>query len=324
MESGNSLMLRDYDALHDAGPAYRLWEAGGHYSLDPLVFVRYISGRESYHPGDAVVAERNGDLIGMGFVDLGRRSESTHQASVILVLVHPDERRQGVGTTILDGLEKRLFQHGITRVDAGGWFWPGIPETPTGSVEFFANRGYQISEERFDLVIPLTGSIFSERSRRTLQVLGAEICLLSPADLSPMIEYQRREFPWWVDPLLEMLPYDMQDVVLVKRGGDVLGSAMAFTPESQTIVAGLQRQRESEWILGALGAVGVAKDWRGKGLGMALCEAAADHVRNAGATHLYVEEVENHIVPFYQKMGGAIHARSWLASKRLASAEEGP
>ena len=324
MGSGNSLRLRDYDALHDAGTAYRLWEAGGHYSLDPLVFVRYVSGRESYRPGDAVVAERNGDLIGLGVVDSGRRSESTHQVSVILVLVHPDARRQGVGSTILDELERLLFQRGITRVDVGGWFWPGIPETPMDTVEFFANRGYRISEERSDLVIPLTGSVFSERSRKALQALGAEIGFLSPADLSATIEYQQREFPWWVDPLLEMLPHDMPDVVLVKRGDEVLGSAMAFTPESQTVVAGRQRQRESEWFLGALGAVGVARDWRGKGLGMALCEAAADHVKNAGATHLYVEEVEDHIVPFYQKMGGVIHAHSRLASKRLASAEEGP
>ncbi len=318
MGGGTGFLLRDYHALHDAGAAYRLWEAGGPYSFDPLVFVRYVSGRESYRPGDAIVAERNGRIIGLGVLDLDRRSGSARQASVMLVLVHPGERRQGVGSAILGGLEQRVLQCGITRIDAGGWFSPGVPDTPAGSLEFFARRRYEISEERSDLVIPLAGFTVSEKSCGILKTLGAEIGLLSPADLGATINYQLREFPWWVDPLLEMLPHDIQNVVIVKRRGEVLGSAMALTPESRTIVAGLQRQRESEWTLGAIGAVGIANDWRGKGLGMALCEAASEHIRKAGATHVYVEEVEKHIVPFYQKMGGTIHARSLLACKRLA------
>ena len=114
-----------------------------------------------------------------------------------------------------------------------------------------------------------------------------------------------------------MLPQDMEDVVLVKRGREVTGCAMAFTPASRSIRAGIQRQRESDWRLGALGAVGVAVAWRGRGLGRALCDAAAAHIRKAGATHVYVEQVEPHVVPFYEKMGGTVHARAVLAGKRL-------
>lgn len=58
-------------------------------------------------------------------------------------------------------------------------------------------------------------------------------------------------------------------------------------------------------------------DWRGKGLGRALCEAAAEQSRRAGATHVDVEEVEPRIVPFYQKMGARVQARSLLAAKHL-------
>ena len=96
MGGGTGFLLRDYHALHDAGAAYRLWEAGGPYSFDPLVFVRYVSGRVSYCPGDATVAERNGQMVGIGVLDLDRRSGSARQASVILVLVYPGSRRFSV------------------------------------------------------------------------------------------------------------------------------------------------------------------------------------------------------------------------------------
>jgi GNAT superfamily N-acetyltransferase len=174
-----------------------------------------------------------------------------------------------------------------------------------------------IGEARIDLVLPLTSATLSSRSHGALRNAAVQVDFLSRANLPAMIEYQLREFPWWVDPLLEMLPHDMQDVVVLTHGNQVVGSAMAFTPQSTTIAGGLQRRRELQLAIGAFGAVGVARAWRGKGLGMALCEAAAEHIGRTGATHVYIEEVEPQIVPFYGKMGATEHARSLLATRHL-------
>ena len=311
------MKLRDYDPLYDAGDAYRLWQESGCYPLTPSLFARYVSGRRAYRSGDAVVAERDGNIVGLGIIDAGRRGGAARHASIILVLVDLKERGQGLGSAIVRELEHWIQSEGVDTVHAGGWFWPGIPVEPAAPLEFFKSLRYEPGQEVFDLVIPLSGFQASSKTGDLLRSLGVEARFLSSTDLASAIEYQLREFPWWVDPLLDILPYDMEDVLLLLRGDEVIGCAMAFTPSSRTIVAGLQRQAELETPIGALGAVGIAESWRGKGLGIAMCEMAARHIEAAGATHIYVEEVEQHIVPFYLKMGGQVHGRCVLASKKL-------
>ena len=310
----DDLKIRDYVALQDALAAYQLWETSGCYPMDSMVFNQYVSGRQSYFPGDVIVAERGGVAIGIGVIEVDGCRESSDQAAILLILVSLDERRRGVGSALLAELERRLLHRGIARASVGGLFWPGVPDS-SSAAPFFANNGYDLSEERFDVVIPASGVTVSETTRGILRELCLDVRCMSVDDLVATIDYQSREFPWWRAPLLEILPQDMQDVVIVKRGDEVIGSAMALTPKSRTIIAGLQRQSEADWTLGALGAVGVAKKWRGKGLGMALCQVAAEHICQAGATHIYVEEVERHIVPFYEKMGGSLHGRCLQGDK---------
>ncbi|MFB6095330.1 MAG: GNAT family N-acetyltransferase, partial [Halodesulfurarchaeum sp.] len=53
-----------------------------------------------------IVAERNGDIVGFGQVDL-------EEAEIVAVYVDPAYDRQGVGTTILDALETKAMERGL-------------------------------------------------------------------------------------------------------------------------------------------------------------------------------------------------------------------
>jgi len=139
------------------------------------------------------------------------------------------------------------------------------------------------------------------------------------------IDFEQREFPWWVGGLLKMLPADMNNVIIVRHDRKVIGSLSTFTPSSRWLAGGMQRSQQIEMNplsgssgkLGAIGAVGIAESWRGKGLGLAMCEAALAHIRSDGGSHCYIEQVEPHIVPFYEQMGATIYQRFRYGTKHL-------
>jgi len=149
------------------------------------------------------------------------------------------------------------------------------------------------------------------------QRLGVKIESLTPNLVGSTLEFEQREFPWWTQGLLKMLPADMDNVIIVRRDQEVIGSLLSFTPSSRFLSGGMQHNQQIDGKLGAIGAVGIAEAWRGKGLGLAMCEAALAHIRSCGGTHCYIDQVEPEVTPFYEKIGATTYAEYRCGSKCL-------
>ena len=128
--------------------------------------------------------------------------------------------------------------------------------------------------------------------------------------------YDRKKIKAYVEIRGETAKF--KNVIIARHAHKVIGSLMAFTPFSRFRAGGMQRARQLGCELGTIGAVGIAETWRGKGLGRAMCEVAFAHIRECGGTHCYIEEVEPHIVPFYEKIGATILERFRQATKPLS------
>jgi len=260
-------------------------------------------------------------ILGFGMIEVDRSCAGPgNGGSVAVVLVSPDRRRRGLGGAILAGLEDRLCDLGVTEAYVGGnfhSFWSAIPQDRPGAIEFFAASGYKLGAEAFDLVIPLTGWQSSNNVCPVSRDLGIEIEPLTPELVGNALAFEQREFPDWFSGLLKMLSADMGNVIVVRRGIEVLGSVCTFTPNSRWYTGGMQREAQIGGQLGAIGAVGIAKSWRGKGLGRAMCAAALLHIQSQGGTHCYIDQVEPHIVPFYEQMGAKVYAHYRYGTKLL-------
>ncbi|HLL65362.1 MAG TPA: GNAT family N-acetyltransferase [Micromonosporaceae bacterium] len=92
-----------------------------------------VPGRFAACGGDFLVAELDGHLVGMG----GIRPTGDGTAEVVRVRVHPATRRCGVGRALMDALEARAAELGITELHL---------DTATNQPEamaFYASLGYR-------------------------------------------------------------------------------------------------------------------------------------------------------------------------------------
>jgi len=81
--------------------------------LDPASARSYWEG--VIRPGNILlVAERDGQIVGTGQLELAMRKNGNHRAEVNKVLVHPDNQRQGIGRQIMEALDDIARREGRT------------------------------------------------------------------------------------------------------------------------------------------------------------------------------------------------------------------
>jgi len=77
-----------------------------------------------------------------------------------LIAVHPQHRRQGIGTALLAAAETRLADLGARRVRIGGnppcYAWPGIDVRYTPAVCLARRSGYELTDTAWNMTADLT------------------------------------------------------------------------------------------------------------------------------------------------------------------------
>ena len=304
--------IRPYCPLSDSGPIFALWgEAlGDMWPVSQRTFFPRVAGRIGYRDGDAVVALDGSEVVGFGLVEVQPgRDPAPPTGAISCLLTAPGKQGHGIGTELLTALEGRLRSEGCEEVRLGGGrdrFWTGVPENLPRAIDFFEARGYDLSARMPDMLHALEACQLTEKHRKNLDAAGAIVRGATWDDVGALLTMERREFPGWVDNLLRGLSAgDVENILLVEREHEIIGTIQTFTPHNQF------RGPNQVWeeILGAdvggYGAVGIAEAWRGRGLGAAMSLAAADHVRSHGASACHIDWVGP--VDFYQKLG----ARVW-------------
>ncbi len=315
--------VREYDAARDARAVQELWQAtlGGTYPVTERVFRGCTTGRPSYEPGDALVAVEGRRIVGFGMIEPDRHAAGVGACgSVAALLVHPAHQRHGVGTRLLAELEARLRAQGCTQAQVGGGlnrFWTGCPADLPAGLAFFLRQGYALKGGCYDLVIPLEPYTDAAACQAKLAAAGVELVGCTPADLGAALAFETREFAGWVAATLRMAGAgDLGNFLVLKRGGQIIGSIQTYTPGSRWRAANLIWEGVLGPRLGGFGAVGIAKDCRGQGLGKLMCEGAAHHVKRAGADQCHIDWTG--LVGFYAKVGAKVWREFHRGTRALA------
>jgi GNAT superfamily N-acetyltransferase len=300
--------LRPLDPVADRSGLVRLWGR----SLEgrwPLNVVDLLKMLESAAIRDAtLVALADGQVVGL--VAAGLRGD---EGQLQVLLVDPAARRRGVAKVLHAEALGHLRAAGCTRARVGNALWPGIPATARGALAFFANCGWSLGQETFDLVGRL-----GDVPRHPGPPDGAEIVTAGTTDaVQDLLDFQQRVFPRWADDYRRAAEAgDLDDIVLARdASGEVLGAVLVHGPGSSR----WENKRVWRKILGedmcVIGEVGVSPRSRRRGVGLALVAHASRWLRRRGGDSCLIHWTG--LVSWYGRLGYEIWAEYRLAERKL-------
>jgi GNAT superfamily N-acetyltransferase len=244
-------------------------------------------------------------------------------ASVQVLLVDPQYQRQGIGAALLAKIEERVRAEGRNglRPGAGSWrFWSGVPDDLPGARAFFEKQGFVRNYEAVDLYGSLADYQPSADAKEQLARAGVESEVVTADRVGFVYDLLVREAPAWRRSYLMLVEAgDAGNVIYFSKGGEGVGCIQTYTPGSRFRGPNLVWEGKLGTDLGGFGAVLIAKAWRGRGLGAALCHVAAAHIRGKGATGCYIDWTNDTLTErLYSQVGTSVWARFGMYSRTFA------
>jgi beta-N-acetylhexosaminidase len=299
---------------------FELWQRtlGAHWPLTPDLLRIVLTGAPFYRAGDHFIAREDGHVVGFISTQLYRGEALPHDRSHITALVvAPEHQRQGLGRALLDTALDHLRQIGARRVQLGGGlprFWPGIPANLMETKPFFEKCGWIFNHKtQYDLVQDMHNYESSPDVYERVKAEGLTIEVATPADMPDIYSFEMREFPpWHAEYQYAERLGDTRDVLVVRRGHEVVGTLIMLTPESSPERGDIIWKTVLGEDVGTLAAVGIAESQQGKGIGLAMIARGAELLRERGVGNCHIGWTE--AVHFYQRIGFALwqeYAMSW-------------
>jgi GNAT superfamily N-acetyltransferase len=261
------------NSMHTAIPADlpRLRELFAHANDTPYDLVA-VAAEKCFEPGVA------GDPVVTVFGDFLGASVTCGKYLRILA-VHREQRRRGIGTALL----REAFARGarVVGAEAGNYFTPGVP---LASIDYFAKRGRKTAETQN--LICLSG--------------GQALLPVPPVDGQARVPVLHGER----DRVLDFIEREFGPIwrFEVSRGGTLLYA------EREGAIAGFAAYDANNRGLGFFGPTGVAKAFRGRGIGRDLLLASLAGLQRLGHEQAIIPWTD--ALDFYAKSCGAtIHER---------------
>jgi len=293
--------IQPYADSADLASAFILWQitVGRQWPVDFLRFRQILAGPEPLH----LVAKVRGQLVGLAACTLSQESRTGYLQAL---LVAPAWQRQGLGSALHDSALQQLRARGAHYAQAGGLvprFWCGLPANLPAARTFFSTHGWECAQPVYDLIQDLRQYSAAPALFERIAREGITLAQGRAEHVSQILEFEERTFPSWLHHYADCARLgDFQDMLLARqRDGRIVGTLLMSTPHSQKTRTDIVWRVLLGYDAGALGAVGVAPDAQGRGIGLALVAQASDLLQRQGVRNGYIDWVQR--PDFYARLG---------------------
>jgi beta-N-acetylhexosaminidase len=248
------------------------------------------------------VAYKEQEMVGFAVTQIKENS-----AQLALLMVHPQHRHQGIGTQLNDLCLQMFRMKGLSVMLGSTYprFFCGLPDESFKT--FFEHRGYAFQPEPvWDLMGDLTNyQIPASLSARMIKE-GISFGPIQADQAQELLDFQHKYFDNWASTYHHHVDLgDYQDLFVARDNtGRIVGSlVLNTTGQSHGYRTDLMWTDDRLFgeSSGGMACVGVAKEERGRGIGIGLVAYANDLLSKRGVKLSYVDWVE--LTDFYSRTG---------------------
>lgn len=272
--------------------------------VEPLVREKTIGAR-NFDPDLGLVYEEDGKIIAFAQGSIGKIVEGRQRGHVRLMVVDRAYRNRGIGSALLQELERRLKAKGVGEVtimdDPFNYFMPGLDFRYTEGFCFLEKHKYAFYRENHNLLCNLDVKAWPHLDQQIedLKQEDVEIRRARRDDSESIHEFLEENWPGWHTEVQGALDNDPITLYIAKHGGKTI----AFS--------GYQGNNKAINWFGPMGTLPVL---RGKGIGGILLRLCLRDLARQGWRTAIIPWVGP--VRFYSKMCGSWLDRCFWAYKK--------
>jgi len=289
---------------------------------DPIsrsLFVRKVLIDPNFEPQGTPVACKEGKVVGFGW-SVARRLPLEDApldedcGYIVLLAVHPEHQRQGIGGQLLHWMEDYLRSRGCKRVlvspYAPNYFTPGVDVNAyTAGLQFFRKHGYEAVYHAVAMdcnLLRLRTPEWVQQRERQLVEEGLLVEAYRPPLVPTLFEFLKVEFPG------DWQRFARDAVAQIEQGDTPLRLWIAH--EQGRVVGFSHFQGER------FGPIGVAQSHRGRGIGQVLMYRTLEAMRLMGLHTAYFLWSDDHTADRLYRAAGFVETRRFaLLRKELSN-----
>jgi GNAT superfamily N-acetyltransferase len=230
-----------------------------------------------------------------GFEEMLERDRET--GWIIALFVHPEYRRKGLGTRLLeaglDFLRAKGRRRAVLFNYTPNYLLVGLDEEGyPGAREFYEKNGFVAGGEIVGMAVDLLGFETPPHVRAAEAALadeGIRAVQYDPGLLLPTLAFLREHFPLWVHYFTDKLArgHEHDEIVVVTRGDEVVGYC----------------QHRYYHHVERTGPFGVAEDLRGRGVGSAMLCRLLEAMARKGYRQGWFTGTDTGTAHYYERCG---------------------
>lgn len=236
--------FREFDPVADRKAIMELWNLC--VTADPItdeIYDGQIMGDPNLDPAGCPIGEADGKIIGFAISSVRRtpndgRGYELDRGWITVFMVHPDYRRRGIGTALIQHCVKFIRSKGRSTVYVCGltgsspkYFFPGVDiKACAPAVKLLEKQGFLISHLAHHMERPLDDYSYPEEVRKIEEQLKSEgitVQMLERGEEKDLLEFLWHSFPgdWYrhVEIVMNGKPENHIRFFTAKMNGKIVG-----------------------------------------------------------------------------------------------------
>lgn len=277
------------------------------FPISERLFLQNTINEISFSPSASFIAIKDGKTVG---AVIGKHWPHPHfnyhpgsdVGWISLLLISKDFQGQGIGTKLLRKAEEALENLGAKTIHLGRdvqHFFPGIPSGYESVLQWFEKRGYQTGDTPFDMIQSIN-NMPTDSTAPSLEIRRGR-----HGEERGIVHFLSEEFPgrWEYEARSRFVQgVTAEEYIVMLNEGVIVGFCKINRPTDKVIGSNVYWNKLfPDKIVGGIGPLGISREVRKSGLGLALVRTAMKELQKNCVDQIIIDWTT--LDEFYGKLG---------------------